>query len=56
MYAGAGASTQYTPAMRAQQLADVALAVYEKGGPGIHVPLDSSHALVAQVHDFEGCP
>ena len=38
---------QYTPAVRAQQLADVALAVYERGGPGIHVPLDSSYALVA---------
>lgn len=47
MAAGAGASTQYTPAVRAQQLAEVALAVYEKGGPGIHVPLDSSHALVS---------
>ena len=35
------------PAVRAQQLADVAQAVYERGGPGIHVPLDSSHALVA---------
>ena len=42
-----GASTQYTPAVRVQQLADVALAVYERGGPGIHVPLDSTHALVA---------
>lgn len=45
--AGASTRTQYAPAVRAQQLADVALAVYEKGGLGIHVPLDSSHALVA---------
>lgn len=42
-----GASTQHTPAVRAHQLADVALALYERGGPGIHVPLDCSHALVA---------
>lgn len=45
--AGASVSTQYTPAVRAQQLADVALAVYERGGPGIHVPVDSSYVLVA---------
>jgi len=45
--AGASASTQYTPAVKAQQLADVALAVYERGGSGIHVPLDSTYALVA---------
>ncbi len=45
--ADSGASTQSMPAVRAQQLADVAQAVYERGGPGIHVPLDSSHALVA---------
>ena len=47
MSAESGASTQSMPAVRAQQLADVAQAVYERGGPGIHVPLDSSHALVA---------
>ena len=45
--ADSSASTQHAPAVRAQQLADVALAVYERGGSGIHVPLDSSHALVA---------
>ena len=36
-----------TLAAAAQQLADVALAVYEAGGPGIHLPLDGQHALVA---------
>lgn len=34
-------------AARAQQLADVALVVYEAGGSSIHLPLDTSHALVA---------
>lgn len=32
---------------RAQQLADVALAVYEAGGRAIHLPLDPGHPLVA---------
>lgn len=34
-------------AARAQQLADVSLFVYEAGGSTIHLPLDSSHAMVA---------
>jgi cohesin loading factor subunit SCC2 len=34
-------------AQRAQQLAEVALAVYEAGGRAIHLPLDLSHPLVA---------
>ena len=32
---------------RAQQLADVALAVYNAGGTAIHVPLESGHPLVS---------
>ena len=35
-----------TASQRAQQLADVALAVYEAGGRAIHLPLDLSHPLV----------
>lgn len=35
-----------TPAQRAQQLADVALACYDAGGSAIHLPLDSQHSLV----------
>ncbi|BDA45698.1 Nipped-B-like protein [Coccomyxa sp. Obi] len=34
-------------AARARQLADVSLFVYEAGGTTIHLPLESSHALVA---------
>jgi hypothetical protein len=34
-------------AARAQQLADVSLAVYEAGGTSIHLPLDANHALIA---------
>lgn len=44
---GGTAAERPTPAASAQQLADVALAVYEAGGPGIHLPLDGAHALVA---------
>ncbi|CAK0782901.1 hypothetical protein CVIRNUC_006096 [Coccomyxa viridis] len=43
---GSDVSTQYSPAVRAQQLAEVARTVYERGGPGIHVPLEGGHALV----------
>ena len=35
------------PGARARQLAEVALAVYEAGAPGIHLPLDGGHLLVA---------
>ncbi|KAK9829724.1 hypothetical protein WJX72_007528 [[Myrmecia] bisecta] len=35
------------PAERAQQLADVALAVYEATGDKIHLPLEPAHPLVA---------
>ena len=31
---------------RAEQLADVAMAVYEAGGKNIHLPLDSTHPMV----------
>ena len=41
------AAERPAPAAAAQQLADVAAAVYEAGGPGIHLPLDGQHALVA---------
>ncbi|CAL8470720.1 g10262 [Coccomyxa elongata] len=34
-------------AARARQLADVSLFIYEAGGTTIHLPLESSHALVA---------
>ena len=42
-----GAQLERSPAERAQQLADVALAVYEAGGRAIHLPLDQQHPLVA---------
>lgn len=35
-----------TPQARAEQLADVALAVYETGGRGVHVPLDKADPLI----------
>lgn len=41
------APVERSAADRAQQLADVALAVYEAGGRGIHLPLDQAHPLVA---------
>ena len=44
---GAGTVVQRTASARAQQLAEVAAAVYEAGGKGIHLPLDLSHPLVA---------
>lgn len=47
MDAGALApATVRSSAQRAQQLADVALAVYEAGGKAIHLPLDMNHPLV----------
>lgn len=41
------APVERSAADRAQQLADVALAVYEASGRGIHLPLDQTHPLVA---------
>ncbi|PRW45458.1 nipped-B isoform X2 [Chlorella sorokiniana] len=41
-----GAPLERSAAERAQQLADVALAVYEAGGRAIHLPLDQGHPLV----------
>jgi len=41
----AGAAPRST-AERAAQLAAVAAAAYEMGGPAIHLPLDASHALI----------
>lgn len=35
---------------RAAQLAEVAAAVYDKGGAGIRLPLDADHPLVAVIH------
>lgn len=45
----AGSQEGPTPgaAARARQLADVSLFIYEAGGTTIHLPLESSHALVA---------
>jgi hypothetical protein len=42
-----GVQQERSAAERAQQLADVALAVYEAGGRAIHLPLDQGHPLVA---------
>lgn len=42
-----GAPVERSAAERAQQLADVALAVYEAGGRSIHLPLDQGHPLVS---------
>ncbi|PSC68988.1 nipped-B B isoform X2 [Micractinium conductrix] len=42
-----GAPVERSAAERAEQLADVALAVYEAGGRAIHLPLDQAHPLVA---------
>ena len=36
-----------SPQSRAQQLAEVAVAVYEAGGSAIHLPLESSNPLLA---------
>ena len=38
-----------SPQARAQQLAEVAVAVYEAGGSAIHLPLESSNPLLAIV-------
>jgi hypothetical protein len=42
-----GARVARSAAQRAQQLADVAAAVYEAGGRAIHLPLEQAHPLVA---------
>ncbi len=39
---------------RVQQLADVALRVYEAGGKAIHLPLEPSHPLVAVLRSALG--
>jgi hypothetical protein len=42
-----GRGAARSAALRARQLADVALAVYEAGGRAIHLPLEPAHPLVA---------
>lgn len=42
-----GAGESLTPQARAQQLAEVALAVYEAGCSAIHLPLEPSNPLLA---------
>ncbi len=49
-----GAQVERSAAQRAQQLADVALAVYEAGGRAIHLPLDMSHPLVVVLRSALG--
>ena len=43
----AGTVLQRSASERAQQLAEVAVAVYEAGGRSIHLPLDPAHPLVS---------
>jgi cohesin loading factor subunit SCC2 len=43
---GVNAVVERRASDRAEQLANIALSVYEAGGRGIHLPLDSTHPLV----------
>lgn len=43
-----------TAAVRARELADVSLKVYEAGGKAIHVPLSADHPLVVILKEVLG--